>query len=141
MMPQYWVGLQHTHLQLVVVPPEWPAIREVVFLMPRVGCITPSSAWVRGTELARVDTRRRSGVILAPAAAKAVAAGVTEAPPLEPAHQALGNHLVKTLPVLLGNEDPGKHCGTRVRLSEENRCAAASCSAQSVKKSFFNTIT
>ena len=75
-------------------------------------------------------------MILAPAAAKAVAAGVTEAPPLEPAHQALGNHLVKTLPVLLGNEDPGKHCGTRVRLSEENRCAAASCSAQSVKRAF-----
>lgn len=74
-------------------------------------------------------------VILAAAAAKAVAARVTEAPPLEPAHQALGNHLIKTLPVLLGNEDPGKHCRIRVkhRLSRkavtESRCGAASSSA------------
>lgn len=55
-------------------------------------------------------------MILAPATAKAVTAGVAEAPPLEPAHQALGNHLVKTLPVLLGNEDPGKHCGIKSQL-------------------------
>jgi len=36
-------------------------MREVVLRMPRTGGTTPSSAWVRGTELARVDTRRRSG--------------------------------------------------------------------------------
>lgn len=51
----------HTDLQLVVEPLEWPAISEVVLRMPRVGGATPSSAWVRGTELARVDTRSRSG--------------------------------------------------------------------------------
>lgn len=51
-----------TDLQLVVVVPlEWPAMREVVLRMPRAGGTTPSSAWVRGTELARVETRRRSG--------------------------------------------------------------------------------
>lgn len=55
-------------------------------------------------------------MILAPAAAKVVTARVTEAPPFEPAHQTLGNHLVKTLSVLLGNEDPGKHCGIRHNL-------------------------
>lgn len=48
-------------LQLLAVPLEWPAIIEVVFLMLRDGGATPSSAWVRGTELARVETRRRSG--------------------------------------------------------------------------------
>lgn len=51
----------NTDLQLVVVPLEWPAMREVVLRMPRAGGTTPSSAWVRGTELARVDTKRRSG--------------------------------------------------------------------------------
>lgn len=55
-------------------------------------------------------------MILTPAAAKVVAARVTEAPPFEPAHQALGNHLVKTLPVLLGNEDPDEHCEIRHKL-------------------------
>lgn len=55
-------------------------------------------------------------MILTPTATKVVTAGVTEAPPFEPAHQALGNHFVKTLPVLLGNEDPGKHCGIRHNL-------------------------
>lgn len=50
-------------------------------------------------------------MILTTATAKVVAARVTEAPPFDPAHQALGNHLVKTLPVLLGNEDPGEHRG------------------------------
>ena len=52
-----------TDLQLVVTMgplPECPAMSEVVFRMPRVG-MTPSSACVRGTELARVDTSRRSG--------------------------------------------------------------------------------
>lgn len=48
-------------LQLVVVPLECPAMSEVVLRMPRAGGATPSSAWVRGTELARVETRRRSG--------------------------------------------------------------------------------
>lgn len=48
-------------LQLGVEPPEWPAMREVVLRMPLVGGAPPSSAWVRGTELARVETRRRSG--------------------------------------------------------------------------------
>lgn len=57
-------------------------------------------------------------MILTPAAAKVVAARVTEAPPFEPAHQALGNHLIETLPVLLGNEDPGKHCGIRPTTSD-----------------------
>lgn len=52
---------RHTHLQFAVAPPEWPAISEVVLRMPRVGSATPSSAWVRGTELARVETRRCSG--------------------------------------------------------------------------------
>lgn len=51
----------NTDLQLVVVPLECPAMSEVVLRMPRVGGTTPSSAWVRGTELARVETRRRSG--------------------------------------------------------------------------------
>lgn len=51
-------------------------------------------------------------MVLAPAAAEVAAAGVAEAPPFEPAHQALVNHLVETLAVLLGNEDPGKHGGT-----------------------------
>lgn len=55
-------------------------------------------------------------VILTPAAAKVATAWVTEAPPFEPAHQALGNNLVKTFPVLLGNEDPGKHFGIRHNL-------------------------
>lgn len=55
-------------------------------------------------------------MILASAAAKVAAAGVTKAAPLQPAHQALGNHFVKTLPVLLGNEDPDKHCGIRNNL-------------------------
>lgn len=50
-----------TDLQFVVEPLEWPAISEVVLRMPRAGGGTPSSAWVRGTELARVETRRRSG--------------------------------------------------------------------------------
>lgn len=50
-----------TDLQLVVVPLECPAMSEVVLRMPRAGGTTPSSAWVRGTELARVETRRRSG--------------------------------------------------------------------------------
>lgn len=50
-----------THLQLVVEPLECPAMSEVVLRMPRAGGTTPSSAWVRGTELARVETRRRSG--------------------------------------------------------------------------------
>lgn len=49
------------NLQLVAAPPAWPAIIDVVFLMFREGGATPSSAWVRGTELARVETRRRSG--------------------------------------------------------------------------------
>lgn len=52
-------------------------------------------------------------MILAAASAKVVTARVAEAPPFEPTHQALGNHLVKTLPVFLGNEDPGKHGGIR----------------------------
>lgn len=52
-------------------------------------------------------------MVLASAATKLAAAGVTEAPPLQPAHQALRNHLVETLPVLLGNEDPGKHIQDR----------------------------
>lgn len=51
----------HTDLQLVVEPLEWPAISEVVLRMPRAGGATPSSAWVRGTELARVETRSLSG--------------------------------------------------------------------------------
>lgn len=59
-------------------------------------------------------------MILAPAAAEVVTAGVAEAPPFEPAHQALGN-LVKTLPVLLGNEDPGKHCGFREKAQIEEK--------------------
>lgn len=50
-----------TDLQLVAPALEWPAMREVVLRMPRAGGTTPSSAWVRGTELARVETRRRSG--------------------------------------------------------------------------------
>lgn len=50
----------NTDLQLVV-PLECPAMSEVVLRMPRAGGTTPSSAWVRGTELARVETRRRSG--------------------------------------------------------------------------------
>lgn len=61
-------------------------------------------------------------MILTPAAAKAVTARVTEAPPLEPAHQALGDHLVKALPMLLGNEDPDKHNGSRHKL-KQNRTA------------------
>ena len=48
-------------------------------------------------------------VVFAAAAAKAVAAGVAEAPPLDAAHQTLGHHVVEALPVLLGNEDPGEH--------------------------------
>lgn len=52
-------------------------------------------------------------VILATAAAKVTTARVTEAPPFETAHQALGNDLIKTLPMLLWNEDPGKHCVIR----------------------------
>lgn len=48
-----------TDLQLVVVPLECPAMSDVVLRMPRAGGTTPSSAWVRGTELARVETRRR----------------------------------------------------------------------------------
>lgn len=52
-------------------------------------------------------------MILATAAAEVAAAGVAEAPPLDSAHQALGDDLVETLPMLLGNEDPGKHCGIR----------------------------
>lgn len=52
-------------------------------------------------------------MILTPTSAKAVTARVTEAAPLKSAHKALRNHLVKTLPVLLGNEDPDKHCGIR----------------------------
>lgn len=60
-------------------------------------------------------------MILAPAAAEVVTAGVTGAPPFEPAHQALGNHLVKTLPVLLGNEDPDKHCGFREKAQTEKK--------------------
>lgn len=51
----------NTDLQLDVVAVVCPAMREVVLRMPLVGGGTPSSAWVRGTELARVDTRRRSG--------------------------------------------------------------------------------
>lgn len=63
------------------------------------------------------------GVVLTPTAAKVVAAGVTEAPSFEPAHQALGNHLIKTLPVLLGNEDPGEHCGIKhsLRLTRKTK--------------------
>lgn len=54
-------------------------------------------------------------MILATAAAEVAAAGVAEAPPLDSAHQALGDDLVETLPMLLGNEDPGKHCGISYR--------------------------
>ena len=50
-------------------------------------------------------------VVFATAAAKAVAAGVAEAPSLDAAHQTLGHHVVEALPVLLGNEDPGEHSG------------------------------
>ena len=50
-----------TDLQLMMLPLECPAMSEVVLRMPRAGGTTPSSAWVRGTELARVETRRRSG--------------------------------------------------------------------------------
>lgn len=50
-----------TDLQFVGLPPECPAMREVVLRMPRAGGTPPSSAWVRGTELARVETKRRSG--------------------------------------------------------------------------------
>lgn len=57
-------------------------------------------------------------MIFASATAKVAAAGVTKAAPLQPAHQALGNHFVKTLPVLLGNEDPDKHCGIRTNPRE-----------------------
>lgn len=49
------------NLQLVAPPLAWLAIIEVVFLMFREEGATPSSAWVRGTELARVETRSRSG--------------------------------------------------------------------------------
>lgn len=52
---------QWQYLQFVVAPLEWPAMSEVVLRIPRAGGTTPSSAWVRGTELARVETRRRSG--------------------------------------------------------------------------------
>lgn len=55
-------------------------------------------------------------MVLTPAATKVVTARVTEAPPFEPAHQALVNHLVKTFPVFLGNEDPDKHCGIKHNL-------------------------
>lgn len=55
-------------------------------------------------------------MILAPAASKVAAARVTEAAPFDPTHQTLGNHLVKTLPVLLGNEDPDEHCGVRQKI-------------------------
>ncbi|TNN66148.1 hypothetical protein EYF80_023626 [Liparis tanakae] len=44
-------------------------------------------------------TRKAFGVILTTATAEVAAARVTEAPPFDPAHQALGNHLVKTLPI------------------------------------------
>lgn len=54
-------------------------------------------------------------MILATAAAEVAAAGIAEAPPLDSAHQALGDDLVEALPMLLGNEDPGKHCGIRYR--------------------------
>lgn len=60
--PKLMLPLQTlTVLQFVVLPLEWPAMSDVVLRMPRVGGTTPSSAWVRGTELARVETRRRSG--------------------------------------------------------------------------------
>lgn len=87
-------------------------------------------------------------VVLTPAAAKVATARVTEAPPLEPAHQALGNHFVKTLPMLLGNEDPDKHDVFRVnlRLDLEKKSSTAEkmcCSSQigaptvlTVKRSF-----
>lgn len=48
-------------LRLVVAAPACPAMSEVVFLSPRAGSAAPSSAWVRGTELALVETSRRSG--------------------------------------------------------------------------------
>lgn len=78
----------------------------------------------RGHALLCVGAGHRAGpsgdqealrVVLAPAAAEVAAAGVAEAPPLDSAHQALGDDLVETLPMLLGNEDPGKHCGIRYR--------------------------
>lgn len=59
-------------------------------------------------------------MILASATAKAAAAGVTKAAPLQPAHQALGNHFVKTLPVLLGNEDPNTVNQLLMFLSDQN---------------------
>lgn len=63
-------------------------------------------AWHRAGAGGDEETLR---VVLTPAAAEVAAAGVTEAAALQPAHQALGDHLVETLPVLFGNEDPGKH--------------------------------
>lgn len=61
------------------------------------------------------------GVVLASASAsaQAVPAGVAEAPALDPAHQALGDHLVEPLAVLLGNEDPGEHVGHKLRFTGE----------------------
>lgn len=46
------------------------------------------------------------GVVLAAAAAQAVVAVLAEAATPQAAHQALGHHIVETLPVLLGDEDP-----------------------------------
>lgn len=59
--PKLMLPLQTLTVLQLVVELECPAMREVVLRMPRAGRATPSSAWVRGTELARVDTRRRSG--------------------------------------------------------------------------------
>ena len=53
-------------------------------------------------------------VVLATAPTQPVTAGVTEAPPLQSAHQALGHHVVKAFSVLLGYEDPGEHVKHKV---------------------------
>lgn len=61
------------------------------------------------------------GVVLASAAAKLAPAGVAETPPLQTAHQTLRDHLVETLPVLFGNEDPEE---TKISLTKPKKTKA-----------------
>lgn len=57
------------------------------------------------------------GVVLAPATAEAVVPVVAETSAPQTTDEALRDHLIKTLPVLLRDEDPDKHDTEREKIS------------------------
>lgn len=76
------------------------------------------SAWHRAGTSGHQQALR---VVLAAAAAQAVVPVFAEASAAETAHQALGDHLIEALPVLLGDKDPEEHGRRRQKSSVTER--------------------